>query len=688
MKSLKIHHILLVIGIMLISNITKASTVNNSLLPIDNLIVRNDLINEIGRQLKSSSSSMYIAGEAGVGKTQLVRKYLDLNKNDYQVIWWINFKNDITFQVKELKRELQDQICESKCNIPVDEDNVFKGVKNFIRKKNLKALIIIDNLVNANDAAYLKGKLEGEKNLKTIFISRRESNRKTDITVLGFSDKETHEYLKKSLLPERIKQDQIVKSIIKDAKGIPLALERLVYLFNTMTNLEIEGYSKIKHKSQIGDLLDTDERLVLEDPGYDRNLYYIYNQNFVKIKSENKDAYTLLKYISYLSESIGEETLSNIWEAFKGDNNQAQYYKTVNYLTKSFTLKGYKRSDNQENMLVYEIHPLLKEILYSEVNKEEGDIKNIKFLSDVFINLLPRDFTKVSEYTAKNQSAFINFERLIEVSGKSKVDSSNILLLKIKLLRIYCDNFLYKRAMELIKEIYKDISKFKRQKDKTYIEHLAMFYVLEGRLWNYKYANYEKGLSSLREAEKISKEVGSKIDESITFLILCHIADVLYHSGNIEESKIYIKKINNELSEYLSKNKKLEYFNMLKAKLLFNDGLYQEALEEAEKGLAIKIQRLGSKSTLLLPYVILKSDIFIHMKKYEKAKEYLDQYYKKCFQGEYDVTSLLESRILRLRGLANLKLGDNKNGERDINHAIELIQKDSSILDSDHLIHI
>jgi hypothetical protein len=115
--------------------------------------------------------------------------------------------------------------------------------------------------------------------------------------VLGFSEKETHEYLQKSLLPERLKQDQIVKAIIKDAKGIPLALERLVYLFNTMTNLEIEGYSKIKHKSQIGDLLDINERLALEDPGYDRNLYSIYNQNFIKIKSENKDAYTLLKYI-------------------------------------------------------------------------------------------------------------------------------------------------------------------------------------------------------------------------------------------------------------------------------------------------------------------------------------------------------------------------------------------------------
>jgi Cdc6-like AAA superfamily ATPase len=105
---------------MLISNVTKASTVNNSLLPIDNLIIRNNFINDIGRKLKSNSSSLYIAGEAGVGKTQLVRKYLDLNKNDYQVIWWINFKNDITFQVKELKKELQDQICESRCDIPID----------------------------------------------------------------------------------------------------------------------------------------------------------------------------------------------------------------------------------------------------------------------------------------------------------------------------------------------------------------------------------------------------------------------------------------------------------------------------------------------------------------------------------------------------------------------------------------
>ena len=221
-----------------------------------------------------------------------------------------------------------------------------------------------------------------------------------------------------------------------------LALERLVYLFSTITNLEIEGYSKIKHKSQIGDLLDINERLALEDPGYDRNLYSIYNQNFIKIKSENKDAYTLLKYISYLSESIGEETLSNIWEACKGDNNQAQYYKTINYLTKSFTLKGYKRSDNQQNTLVYEIHPLLNEILYSEVSREEGDVKNINFLSNVFINLLPQDFTKISEYTAKNQSAFINLERLIDISRKSKIESGNILLLKIKLLRIYCDNFL------------------------------------------------------------------------------------------------------------------------------------------------------------------------------------------------------------------------------------------------------
>ena len=71
------------------------------------------------------------------------------------------------------------------------------------------------------------------------------------------------------------------------------------------------------------------------------------------------------------------------------------------------------------------------------------------------------------------------------------------------------------------------------------------------------------------------------------------------------------------------------------------------------------------------------------MSKYEEAEKYLDQYYKECFQGEHDITSLIESRILRLRGLANLKLGDNKNAEKDINRAIELIQKDISILDSD-----
>ena len=296
---------------------------------------------------------------------------------------------------------------------------------------------MIDNTPNANEVAYIKEGVDGVKSARIIFISRKESNKKTDISVSGFSKKEALKYIENSLLPDRLGQEHVVKSIIKDGKGIPLALERLVYLFNTMTNLEVEAYNKIKDKSQIGELLDTNDKLALEDPSYDRNLYSIYKQNFIKIKNESKDAYNLLKYISYLSESIDEKTLNEIWNAQKGEDTQPRYYKAVNYLTKSFVLKGYKKIREKDNLLTYEIHPLLKEILYNEVTNEGNNSKNIDFLLKVYAKCLPKNFTKLSEYAAKQQIVLTNLENLIDISNKNKLINKTSLQLKIRLLRIY-----------------------------------------------------------------------------------------------------------------------------------------------------------------------------------------------------------------------------------------------------------
>jgi hypothetical protein len=206
----------------LICNVARAS---------DEFVGRENDLKEIKKRFASGEKIVTVAGMAGMGKTQLAKKYVDRFYSQYDIIWWLDSKRNLADQYKELAIEWNKAKKLEKINIAsVPEQEITKQLKDKLRLTKLNWLLIFDNADNKLTLEeYFP--LKHTKKAGNIMVTTKNANFQSNIMTLNKFERKDSINLLNNLTDNIYSKE--VNNLAELLKDYPIAVSRAgLYLRN------------------------------------------------------------------------------------------------------------------------------------------------------------------------------------------------------------------------------------------------------------------------------------------------------------------------------------------------------------------------------------------------------------------------------------------------------------------------
>ena len=604
--------------------------VGNIVYPDSSFVGRRKEIEFIDKQLSSNINKLFLIGMGGIGKSEIVKKYLSENQNKYAITIWIPFE-----------KSLQNTLCDdSKLNIKglsreeYKEDNDYEYAK---RKLDLlkviserDVLIVIDNF-DVNDDELLEDFITGRYSV--IFTTRNHQKRKdiSQYVVDKMQDENDLIDLFKIGYKREINDTNIegIRKIIKYLDGHTLSL-RLISKIMQERRIKPDEMLEILQNNREGVVSESSQKAISEA--------YTSIKMAFSLSALTKEEIKLLKNLSLFSIDGIDVELFYEWCEFED-------YDIINNLVeKSWVI-------NDVSTDIAHLHPLIAEIMHEKLGEDESDIK--KLLDKVYDRCLHQVYYKykekafdakvveyISEHLPESNSMYYNMR-----FAKGKAYSDISLFEKAKIEFEYCYknaktfkdkmcacHFLsqnemirgnnekcYAIAMEGYQE-FKDIDPLTWPEDAGGYCQNVLQRIGEGA----KYMGHlEEALMYFKMAEEPCHRYalpGTTIYHSLGW-VYYQISDVLYEMNRLDESEHYAllsKKSFEEGKEDWS----YSFILSVLAKLYVEKKEFDKALEINKEAIDIRLEYDGKDSAGEL--YEKRGDIYLAMGLTDKAFECYD----------------------------------------------------------------
>ena len=232
--------LLVSIVILIIHNSSFASKqISNLVTPVSYFVNHvkqlHDLKNNLNKYRQTS-----IVGTSGIGKTQLVRTYAYENKNQYNLIWFLDCNLDMNQGFVKLAQKLNQ---ENNANLSEDPKLVQKEIMNYLSSKD-KWLLVFDNL-KIGENKKVKELVEWEHNGHVIFASQDKEIIPHTIELSVFNEKDT-----KTLANNLLENKNDVKFLAEVFGNYPIVIVQGAQLLNQIKGLDKEVYMKKIQQSE------------------------------------------------------------------------------------------------------------------------------------------------------------------------------------------------------------------------------------------------------------------------------------------------------------------------------------------------------------------------------------------------------------------------------------------------------
>ncbi|WP_342278544.1 hypothetical protein [Candidatus Tisiphia endosymbiont of Myopa tessellatipennis] len=178
-----------------------------------------------------------LVGISGMGKTQLARMYAYENKNNYDLIWFIDCNLDINEEFLKLAKSINEK---AKTNL-ISEDirTAKKEVLSYLSSKN-KWLLVFDNL-KIKENHKVQEFVNWEHNGHVIFASQDSEGLPSIIKMTAF-DKQDAITLANNILKNN--NPKSAEFLAQEFVGYPILIVQGVQLLNQVPSLNQEEYKK------------------------------------------------------------------------------------------------------------------------------------------------------------------------------------------------------------------------------------------------------------------------------------------------------------------------------------------------------------------------------------------------------------------------------------------------------------
>ena len=320
-----------------------------------------------------------IVGTSGIGKTQAARMYSYENKDNYDLIWFIDSNLDINEEFQKLAKSIN---LSFKTNV-ISEDIklVKKNTMEYLASKD-KWLLVFDNL-KVKENQKIKEFINWEHNGNVIFVSQDKELLPNIVEITKFNKNDTIALVDNLLKNKDLKD---IEFLNEEFKGYPILIVQGAQLLN-----QVKGLNKVEYKKKIHDSAD---KIKL-------NITLAMNE----LKPSAKQ---LLNKIALINNQAFSKQLLNIITDSNGTLGDDIYELSKFSLISNI-------DTNQENP-IFEMH----DVVAQKIQQVNGDSNNQNCLEEIITNLIksmPKNVLKSHIFrTAK--TIHENLEIILKFSEK------------------------------------------------------------------------------------------------------------------------------------------------------------------------------------------------------------------------------------------------------------------------------
>lgn len=286
---------------------------------------------------KKDNDSLVVSGAAGSGKTQVITRYAELHKTNYNIIWWFDLSKDLDLQYRNFAKKWNKMVAKHYQDIAEQQylqihlestntDNLREEIYERLKTTELSWLIILDNVEesvtalkdmpkhskksNKNKSNNNNNNNKLEQDYGHIIISTQNSTHHQNVMHLDkLTREESVELLLKVTGESDIKNADTLADTLND---YPLAVSRAGSFISYHTAINMNEYNRLfLNKRQ--ELWEAENKLriqLAEFDSYKATVFTTLSMIINDIKKESSMAYGLLAISSFLdNEKIPEDLL-------------------------------------------------------------------------------------------------------------------------------------------------------------------------------------------------------------------------------------------------------------------------------------------------------------------------------------------------------------------------------------------
>jgi tetratricopeptide (TPR) repeat protein len=636
--------------------------------PNDYFVGRGLILEQLDQSFTADNKQIItIVGTAGIGKTQLAKRYSENYRQNYDIVWWFDSDKDLNEQFKKFATEWN-QINAQKTfqiNLYLPPDEIVEQLKNHLRITKLNWLLVFDNVADKEQIVRYLPQKHNNTSYGNILVTSKNPFSWSNVMKLDkFTRTESIELITKITGKKDINHLNALAEILND---YPLAIAQAASYIKSHPSVNVEEYKNI-FLTQRKELWDEEnkkhERHAVFD-GYEFTVFTTLSLTIKEIKKESPSAFELLVFCSFLdSKNIPKIFLKQYMSSTTNLSNLEQENAISTLIKYSLISLNKVTNVNSASTIfpseiinglnsTFTMHEIVGLIIQDVLDEKEKNVYLKRALA-IGAKFFP-DKLELLEFLIKQYIFLLpNIEALTSKAVNLKISNNHLVVLYLRALEYHLTSKRdFAASTSIVNRIEELISKA------SDIDELSIcrLHLMKCVLYAWRDSDYESGL---KEAKKALKFLEDKKDRPEELLMTYGRLTQLYsHLGDQENALKYAnlgETVINNTSGYLG-NKDAIYHSL--AKIHMDGGRLLLAQKYTNK--SIEHVQINEGDLIMpgdLPPFLMEADILLRLGNYSEAKIKMDKL-RKLSVDLLPTDSIIKTQIMIFHAYSTYLVKDN-----------------------------
>lgn len=498
-------------------------------MPADNpnFVGREDMLNKVSCIFhKTPFKTAVISGHQGFGKSQTAKHYAHQKFANYDVVWWFRANQYLKPQFENFAQAMAPYLGwdreRENAVVTMDHERLISLVKEGIRQKNFKCLIIFDDAQTYADIEpYIL--FSHEKTIHTLITTKNRNLSQNSIPIKPFERKISVKYINIFLSDEPEESKELLADHLSDC---PAALALSINYIKSYPGMGIKGYLS-KHKEAKVSLLPENEQEKKLDSSmddYETDLLAAIQINMGELRKNTKEAYDLLGLLSLFHRDEIPIAIIESWVEKR--KSQADIKKLVNLINQySFVEVTMPKNNKEAYMSMQELIQKIVSALIPISEKKKMINEAVQILKPSFAD----KSDTMAEAMLKNNNPLLHLIRISKEADHISHHEKDLAMMRVKALDILMGTI---RDIDVGKEVIEHLSKdfqsgikLSKEDEILYQINLSLFSALGSVDYERSIAHGEKALELLSSEGQMYEEKIRTVSNLIQHHMLSGLSD-------------------------------------------------------------------------------------------------------------------------------------------------------------------